>query len=81
MVMYNPPSVGEFIEAVYIESLGISCDELATRLAVSTATLNCILEGKSGISPEMALRLSEVLGRSPESWLVMQGNFELWQAR
>ncbi|TVR64235.1 MAG: addiction module antidote protein, HigA family, partial [Candidatus Competibacteraceae bacterium] len=48
---------------------------------VSPSTLNRVLQGRSGISPEMALRLSKALGRSPESWLAMQDNHELWHAR
>ena len=55
--------------------------QLAAKLGVSPSTLNRILQGRSGISPEMALRLSKALGRSPESWLLMQGNYELWHAR
>lgn len=55
--------------------------ELASKLGVSPSTLNRILQGRSGISPEMALRLSKALGRSPESWMAMQDNYELWHAR
>lgn len=55
--------------------------QLASKLGVSPSTLNRILQGRSGISPEMALRLSKALGRSPESWLAMQDNYELWHAR
>ncbi len=55
--------------------------QLASKLGVSPSTLNRILQGRSGISPEMALRLSKALGRSPESWLLMQDHYELWHAR
>ena len=79
--MHNPPHPGEFITAVYLEPNNLSGRELATKLAVSASTLNRILKGTSGISPEMALRLSKALGRSPESWLAMQYNYDLWQAR
>jgi addiction module HigA family antidote len=48
---------------------------------VAPSTLNRILKSQSGISPEMALRLSKALGRSPESWLVMQNAYDLWQAK
>ena len=51
------------------------------KLDVVTSTLSRILKGQSGISPEMALRLSKALGRSPESWLAMQDNFDLWHAK
>ncbi|MGH8692767.1 MAG: HigA family addiction module antitoxin, partial [Burkholderiales bacterium] len=48
---------------------------------VSASTLHRILTGASGISPKMALRLAKALGRSPESWLAMQYNHDLWQAK
>lgn len=81
MTMHNPPHPGEFITAVYLEPNGISGRELAVKLGVAASTLNRILKGASGISPEMALRLAKALGRSPESWLAMQHNHDLWQAR
>ena len=59
----------------------LTCRFLAGRLGVSPSTLNRILTCKSGLSPEMALRLSKVLGRTPESWLIMQDNYNLWLAK
>ncbi len=81
MAMYNPPHPGEFIKEVYLEPLEISPRRVALRLKVSPSTFSRLLKGQSRISPEMALRLSRCLGRSPESWLVMQDNYDLWQAR
>jgi addiction module HigA family antidote len=81
MAMHSPPHPGEFIVGIYLEPNGITGRELASKLGVSASTLNRILTGKSGVSPEMALRLSKCLGRSPESWLAMQHNHDLWQAR
>ncbi|HEY5636111.1 MAG TPA: HigA family addiction module antitoxin [Burkholderiales bacterium] len=81
MARHNPPHPGEFITEVYLEPNKLSGRELASKLAVAASTLNRILTGSSGISPEMALRLSKALGRSPESWLAMQYNYDLWQAR
>jgi addiction module HigA family antidote len=81
MAMHNPPHPGEFITSVYLEPNGISGRELSGKLGVSASTLNRILTGKSGITPEMALRLSKCLGRSPESWLAMQHGYDLWNAR
>src|SRR5580765_5193692 len=81
MAMYNPPHPGEFITEVYLEPNNISGRELAAALQVSPSTLNRVLNGASGISPSMALRLSKVLGRSPESWLAMQSNYDLWHAK
>lgn len=81
MAMHNPPHPGAFIQNVYLEPNKISGRELATQLGVAPSTLNRILNETSGISPEMALRLSKVLGRSPESWLMMQDHFDLWVAK
>lgn len=81
MAMHNPPHPGEFITEVYLEPNNLSGRELAAKLGVAASTLNRILTGASGVSPEMALRLSKALGRSPESWLAMQYNHDLWHAR
>lgn len=81
MTMFTPPHPSEFIRDVYLEPFEISGRQLATNLGVSPSTLNRILNGSSGISSEMALRLSKALGRSPESWLSMQDNYDLWVAR
>ncbi|WP_417593835.1 HigA family addiction module antitoxin [Oceanospirillum sp.] len=75
MNMHNPPHPGEFIESIYMEPHGISCRTLATHLGVAASTLNRVVKGKSAVTPAMALR------RSPESWLSMQDNYELWQAK
>lgn len=81
MAMYNPPHPGDFIKEVYIEPLGISPRRVALQLKVSPSTFSRLLKGQSRVSPEMALRLSKCLGRSPESWLVMQDIYDLWQAK
>jgi len=81
MAMHTPPHPGEFITATYMEPFGLSCRFLAEKLDVSPSTLNRVLKQQSGISPEMALRLSKALGRSPESWLSMQDAFDLWIAK
>ncbi len=81
MTMHNPPHPGEFITEVYLVPNSLSGRELAAKLGVAASTLNRVLTGASGVSPEMALRLSKALGRSPESWLAMQYNHDLWQAR
>jgi addiction module HigA family antidote len=79
--MHNPPHPGEFISEVYLEPFGVSGRELAQKLDVAASTLSRILSGMSRVTPEMALRLSKSLGRSPESWLAMQDAHDLWQAR
>jgi len=81
MAMHNPPHPGEFIRAVYIEPFDLSVRSLAEALNVAPSTLNRIINERSGLSPEMALRLSKALGRSPESWMAMQHNYDLWHVK
>lgn len=81
MTMYHPPHPGEFIIEIYLEPNGISGRELASKLDVSPSTLSRILKGTSRVTPEMALRLSKAIGRTPESWLAMQDYHDLWLAR
>jgi addiction module HigA family antidote len=81
MGMHNPPHPGEFITGVYLEPNGISGRELAAKLDVAASTLSRVLNGSSRLTPEMALRLSKAIGRSPESWLAMQDAHDLWVAR
>jgi len=81
MAMHNPPHPGEFITDIYLEPNGISGRELADKLDVAASTLSRILKGSSRVTPEMALRLSKALGRTPESWLAMQAARDLWLAR
>lgn len=79
--MHNPPHPGEFIRAVYLEPSGLSARALAARLEVAPSTLTRVLGGETGVSPDMAIRLSLALGRSAESWLAMQDAHDLWNAR
>ena len=81
MSMHNPPHPGEFIWSTYLEPFHVSVRALAESLSVAPSTVNRLVNGQSGISPEMALRLSKALGRSPESWLAMQHAHDLWSAR
>jgi len=81
MSMHNPPHPGEFVMATYMEPFGLSCRYLAEQLNVAASTLNRVLKKQSGVSPEMALRLSKALGRTPESWLAMQDSYDLWLAK
>ena len=78
MGMYNPPHPGEIIKDVCIEPLGLTVTEAAKAIGVTRKTLSALLNGRSGISPEMALRLSKVFGRSPEGWLKLQLQYDLW---
>lgn len=81
MTMHNPPHPGEFIRQVYLEPFELSARRLAAKMDVSPSTLNRLLNGNAGVSPEMALRLSKALGRSAESWMAMQDHYFLWKAR
>ncbi|NNE58581.1 MAG: HigA family addiction module antidote protein [Hellea sp.] len=81
MAMHNPPHPGEFIQQIYLDPFELSVRSMAESLGVSPSTLNRIINAQSGVSPEMALRLSKALGRSPESWLAMQHNYDLWHAK
>lgn len=81
MSMHNPPHIGEVIQHLYLQPLNISLREMAQYLDISPSTLSRLLNGNSNLSPDMALRLSKTLGRSAESWLMMQRHYDLWQAR
>lgn len=80
MQMHNPPHPGEVLRALCIEPLGLSVTEAAEGLGVSRKTLSSVLNGRAGISPEMALRLSIAFDTSPESWLNQQAQYDLWLA-
>lgn len=81
MAMHNPPHPGEFLTEVYLAPHRVSGRDLAEKLDVAASTLSRILKGTSRVTPEMALRLSKAVGRSPESWLAMQDAHDLWLAR
>ena len=80
MLMHNPPHPGEIIRELCLEPLGLSVTAAADGLGVSRKTLSAILNGKAGISPEMAIRLSIAFDTSAESWLIQQYQYELWHA-
>ena len=81
MSMHDPPHPGEFIRAMYLEPFGLSSRKVARNLNVAPSTINRLLNGESDVTPEMALHLSQVFGRSPESWLAMQDHYSLWHAK
>jgi len=80
MLMHNPPHPGEILRQLCIEPLGLSVTEAAKGLGISRKTLSAILNGRAGVSPEMAVRLSLAFGTSSESWLNQQLQYDLWQA-
>lgn len=81
MGMHQPPHPGEVIRELCIEPLGLTVTEAARGLGVSRKTLSALLNGRFGVSPEMAIRLSKAFGGSPESWLIQQAQYDLWVAR
>ncbi len=80
MLMYNPPHPGEVIRELCLEPLGLSVTEAAEALGVSRKTLSAIINGRAGISPEMAIRLSIAFDTTAESWLNQQTQYDLWNA-
>jgi addiction module HigA family antidote len=79
-MMHKPPHPGEVIRELCLEPLGVTVTDAAKALGVSRKALSELLNGKTGISPEMALRLSIAFDTTPESWLTQQMHYDLWQA-
>jgi addiction module HigA family antidote len=80
MLMRNPPHPGEILKELCLKPLGLTVTEAAKALGVSRKTLSVILNGRAGISPEMAIRLSVAFDTTAESWLNQQVQYDLWQA-
>ncbi len=80
MLMHNPPHPGEVIRKLCLEPLGLTVTETARELGVSRKALSDLLNGRAGISPTMAIRLSRAFGTTPESWLEQQMQYDLWKA-
>ena len=80
MAMYVPSHPGGVIRELCIETAGLSITETANSLGVPRKTLSALLNGRFGVSPEMAIRLAKAFGGSAESWLIQQAQFDLWQA-
>ena len=78
MKMHNPPHPGEALRELCLKPLGLSVTEAARALGVSRKTLSSILNGRAGISPEMAVRLSLAFGPTAESWMSQQAQYDLW---
>jgi antitoxin HigA-1 len=81
MPMKNPPHPGGLVLRQCIEPLGLTITDAADALGVTRTTLSELVNGKRGISPEMAVRLSKVFGGSAASWLVQQAHYDLAQVR
>lgn len=80
MRMHNPPHPGEVLRELCLKPLGVTVSQAAAALDVSRKTLSAILNGRAGISPEMAIRLSVAFDTTPESWLAQQLQYDLWRA-
>jgi addiction module HigA family antidote len=80
MQMHNPPHPGEILRDLCLEPLGLSVTDAAKALGVSRKTLSAVLNGRAGISPEMAVRLSIAFDTTAESWLNQQVQYDLWLA-
>jgi len=80
MLMHNPPHPGDILKELCLKPLELTVTDAARALGVSRKTLSAIVNGKAGISPEMAVRLSIAFNTSSESWLNQQSQYDLWQA-
>jgi addiction module HigA family antidote len=80
MKVRNPPHPGEILKTLCLEPLNLTVTETARSLGISRKTLSAILNGRAGISPEMAVRLSIAFNTSAESWLNQQLQYDLWHA-
>ena len=78
--MHNPPHPGEVLRELCLRPLGLTVTAAAEALGVSRKTLSTILNGRAGISAEMAIRLSVAFDTTPESWLNQQLQYDLWLA-
>lgn len=81
MDMYKPSHPGQVLRELYINQLGLSITDTAKALDVTRKSLSELVNGRSGVSTTMALRLSKTFGTTPELWLNMQQNYELWETR
>ena len=79
--MHNPPHPGEIIKELCLEPLGLSVTDAAKGLGVTRKALSELLNGHTGVSSEMAIRLEQAFGSTAETWLKMQLEYDLWQAK
>lgn len=76
--MFNPPHPGEILKELYIEPLSISITEFALRIGVRRATASDLINRKSALTPKMAIKLAKAFKTSPDMWLGLQMQFDLW---
>ncbi len=78
MHMHNPPHPGEILKELYLEPLELTISEVAKGIGVSRKSLSELINGKFGVSPDMAIRLAKAFATTPESWLNLQQQYDLW---
>ncbi|MBX2955520.1 MAG: HigA family addiction module antidote protein [Cyclobacteriaceae bacterium] len=78
MLQHSPPHPGEILQDLYLEPLGLSVTKAAEHLRIARPNLSAILNGRAGISPEMALKLALAFDTTPQYWLNLQSGFDLW---
>src|SRR2546429_7127141 len=78
--MHDPPHPGEIIKELCLEPLSLSVTDAAKGLGVTRKALSELLNGHTGVSPEMAIRLEQAFGSTAEAWLRMQLAHDLWHA-
>ena len=81
MAMHNPPHPGGIVKRQCLEPLGLTVTQAAEGLGITRQALSELVNGHTGVSVEMAIRLSKAFGSTPETWLGMQMAYDLWQAR
>jgi len=81
MQMHNPPHPGEILKELYIAPLNLTITEVAAGLHVTRKTLSELINGKYGISSDMAIRLAKAFSTTPESWLNLQQQYDIWKAK
>lgn len=79
-MMHNPPHPGEILKEDVIAPLELSVTEAASRLAMSRVAFSRVLNGKAGFSPDLAVRLEQAGAGTARAWMMMQANYDLWQA-
>jgi addiction module HigA family antidote len=81
MEMYNPCHPGEILREEYLKPLGLTVTEASLKLGITRKTLSAIINERAGISPAMALRLAKAFKTTPDLWIDMQAQYDLWLAR
>ncbi|MFN7654626.1 MAG: HigA family addiction module antitoxin [Cyclobacteriaceae bacterium] len=78
-IQHSPPHAGEILQEYYLEPLGLSISGAAKKLLITRPNLSSIVNGKAGITPLMAVKLSKAFNTSPEYWMNLQASHDLWQ--